>query len=284
MKKLIAYCSIFLIILLASTYEVDACSCVRSPAVDVAYQRTANVVMMKLRAVEKYVDGEKGYGAGGFKQAKLTVEKIYKGGFKTGDELTFAQGGGADCVWTFSDEDIGAEYLFYLGAKPVKPNLWVAGTCSRSTSRQWAAADLLYLDKLEAVIGKTRLSGTVTQSIDSAVEGGESVDRALHNPRVVVTGNGKTVALWTDAKGVYEVYGLAPGKYSVTPEGVEGYKFGYPAKQKSLEVTVTPAAHTEANIEFEIDNRTRRQVFRCKGPTAELAHDTVHRGSDSRCR
>jgi hypothetical protein len=85
-----------------------------------------------------------------------------------------------------------------------------------------------------------------------------------------VTGNGKTVALWTDAKGVYEVYGLAPGKYSVTPEGVEGYKFGYPAKQKSLEVIVTPAAHTEANIEFEIDNRIAGRFFDAKGQPQNL--------------
>ena len=30
------------------------------------------------------------------------------------DEIVFGQGGGADCIWTFNEQSVGHQYLFYL--------------------------------------------------------------------------------------------------------------------------------------------------------------------------
>ncbi|MBK6724720.1 MAG: hypothetical protein IPG58_16070 [Acidobacteria bacterium] len=81
-----------------------------------------NVAILKLRSLEKYPDGlnEETFSVGNIKRSILTVEKVFKGKLKVGQELPFRQGGGADCVWTFSDDSIGNEYLLYLDAKPEK--------------------------------------------------------------------------------------------------------------------------------------------------------------------
>ena len=265
MNKAVFHVLILLFAICAGTYTASACSCGASPAVDIAFQKTANVVVMKLRSIEKYQPSDNGSGYGGIRQARLTVEKSYKGNLKVGSELTFAQGGGADCVWTFGEEDIGTEYLFYLGGGPVKANLWVAITCSRSRPKDYAGADLLYLDKLTAVRGKSRLSGVLIQSIRSPVEDGEFSDKVLPNRKVSIIGNGKKLELKTDANGVYEVYGLGPGKYTVTPEGVEGYAFGYPKRETSAIVTLVGTEHAEENFEFEIDNRLSGTFFDSNG-------------------
>ncbi len=96
--------SLSLFILLVSTNGVLACSCSTNGTVDEQFARTANVVILKLQSVEKPAEGEKIYGYGGIKQSKLTVEKVFKGDLKVGEEMTFAQGGGADCIWTFSEK------------------------------------------------------------------------------------------------------------------------------------------------------------------------------------
>src|SRR6185369_5585806 len=122
MKKAINLHSIIFVILiiaLPSLQTAKACSCAVNNTVDKDFLSIPNIVILKVQAVEKYPEGEKGYSYGGIKQSKLTVEKVFKGTFKIGQELTFAQGGGADCVWTFDESSIGQEYLFYLSAKPV---------------------------------------------------------------------------------------------------------------------------------------------------------------------
>ena len=158
MKKIFGsrHLSILLLVgfaLLFSVEAVNACSCV-SPSLESAVEESPNIVILKLQSVEKYGENEKGYGVDGIKQSRLSVEKIFKGNLKIGQSLTFAQGGGADCVWTFDEERIGTEYLFFLGGKPEKNKLWTGFVCSRSNSVKGAAADLTYLEKLSKVRGK----------------------------------------------------------------------------------------------------------------------------------
>ena len=92
-----------------------ACSCAGNLTVDFAFQQAPTVVILRLKQVEKYKEGERGYGYGGIKQSRLTVEKVFKGNLKPGQELNFTQGGGGDCIWTFDERSIGEEFLFYLG-------------------------------------------------------------------------------------------------------------------------------------------------------------------------
>lgn len=246
--------------------SLSACTCAIGGTVHQAFSETPNVVIMKLRSVEKYVDGETGYAYGGIKRSKLTVEKIYKGNFKVGQELTFAQGTGADCVWVFSEQEVGTEYLFYLGSKPVKDGIWAAGTCTRSGSTTFAAADLLYLNKMAKVAGKTRVYGRFTQSIAAATEGDQASYNVLPNRRVRISGNGKDLELRTDSNGVYEVYDLPPGKYRIFPEAIEGYDFSYGQKNRDwVEVELKPKGHSEQNFSFRIDNAIRGRVFDVHG-------------------
>src|SRR5215204_5369880 len=101
-----------------SAIRVLACSCVASGTVDSEFEKSPNVVVVKVRSIEKTATEPLPLAnPGGIRQSTVTVEKVYKGNLKVGQTLIFAQGGGADCVWTFGEESVGEEYLFYLGAK-----------------------------------------------------------------------------------------------------------------------------------------------------------------------
>ena len=135
-------------------------------------RKSPNIAILKLRSLEKYPDSqtEETYSVGNIKQSILTVEKVFKGNLKVGQKLPFRQGGGGDCVWTFSEKAVGNEYLLYLSAKPGDDGLWTGEVCSRSGSTKYRASDLLYLEKLPKVLGKTRISELV-QQITTALRG-----------------------------------------------------------------------------------------------------------------
>jgi hypothetical protein len=242
----------------------EACTCFGPPDVEAGLDAAKNVAIFKVRSVEKYAEGEKGYGYGGYKQAKLTVEKVFKGNLKVGQELTFKQGGGGDCVWTYSDQSVGVEYLYFLGDKPTRDKIWAAFICTRSNSVKFASADLLYLEKLAKVRGKTRLSGTLSQQIESSIE--EVLPRyiPLSGRKVLIAGNGQNIELKTDPDGVFEIYDLPPGKYKITPEKVDGFKFSKKSAD-SVEVELREKDHTEEDFEFEIDNSIGGRLFDSNG-------------------
>ncbi len=268
-SRIFIFCAV-LFALLATAEIGSACSCVVSPLVDIAFENTPNIAVFKLQSVEKLAEGEEGYGYGGVKQSSLTVEKVFKGNLRIGQKLTFTQGGGGDCIWTFNEKSIGSEYLFYLGEKPGRNSVWAAFACSRSNSVENASADLLYLEKTAKLRGKTRLSGTLTQSI-AAVEGGESSYNRLSAGRVRISGNGKNIELKTDENGVYEIYDLPAGKYKITPEKISGYKFSREKNVVSSEVEIKAKSHTEKNFYYEIDNAIRGKLFDASGIPLENA-------------
>lgn len=255
-------------VLLVAVFAVDqafACTCLVNGTVDKEFEESPNVVVMKLRSVERTQEGEKSYSYGGIKQARLTVEKLYKGTLKPGQELVFAQGSGGDCVWTFSEQAVGVEFLFYLGAKPGRGSVWAASTCSRSNAVSLAAADILYLENIKKVRGKTRLSGRLTQYFDSATEEQPPTIDFLSGRSVFIRGNGNTIELKTDRNGVYEVYDLPHGKYQVKTEAIDGYKPYGSDKYDWFEVEIKPKGHAEQNFPFRIDNAIRGRFFDANG-------------------
>ena len=267
-KKLLPALIVFFVSLTIVT-EAKACSCGGQGTVDVEYEASPNVVVLKLRSLEPYPAGQSGewYSVGNIKQSILTVEKVFKGKLKLGQELPFRQGGGADCVWTFSEESVGNEYLLYLDANPGKDGLWTGHVCSRSGSTKYRASDLLYLEKLPKNRGKTRISGRLNQEITTAVKGGFAEDRLLSDRSVWISGNGRNIKLTTDRNGVYEVYGLPPGKYKITPEKVSGYKLGSYSDDEvdSEEVDLKPKTHEEVDFDFVIDNVIRGSLIDANG-------------------
>lgn len=249
-------------ILLMSANSALACSCF-TPGLSSAIEDSKNIAVFSVQSVEKYVEGEKGYGYDGFKQAILKVEKVYKGNLKVGDTFPFKQGGGGDCIITYDEKSVGNEFLFFLGEKPEKDKLWEASGCNRSNSKKYASADLLYLEKMSKVEGKTRLSGTLTKTIEPDIEGKYASVDFLAGKKVRISGNGKNIELKTDKNGVYEIYDLPPGKYIVTPEKINGFKFG--DDKTSEEIEIKEEYHTEQDFEFEVDNRVSGKIFDSNG-------------------
>jgi len=268
-------------LVLAQTAQ--ACSCAMNDTVDKDFIRVPNIAIFKVQAVEKYTEGEKGYGYGGIKQSKLSVEKVFKGNLKVGQELTFAQGGGADCIWTFDEKSIGQEYLFYLGDKPIdnksaermisstsfgrfspSQNVWAAFTCSRSGSVRYRIGDVKYLENVSKERGKTRLSGILSQYVAVATEDEEAKVNPLSGYKITIKGSLLNIELKTDKDGFYEIYDLPAGKYTVTPEKISGYKF-YGVEKDSIEVVVKPKSHTEQNFDYRINNRIGGKFYDANG-------------------
>jgi hypothetical protein len=190
------------------------------------------------------------------------------------------------CIWTFSEESIGHQYLFYL-ARPEKlakddflpskvPGLWFAFTCGRSRGLGGAVDDLLYLENLKKVRGKTRTSGTL--------DGGwinPHLDVA--GKKIKIIGPKKTYEVKTDKDGVFEIYDLPPGKYFIEPEAPAGWKidpswlryspsvvrndFDEPELKslKQVSVILEPKKHAGVDIFFTVDNFVRGRVLGPKG-------------------
>jgi hypothetical protein len=272
--------SVFAVLFLAP--EARACSCGPKPTVLAAYEEAEVIVIVRAVAVEKagpeqtapegrisdgktYVDG--------VKSTTMRVERVFKGKVKAGDEMIFAQGGGADCIWTFSEQAVGHQFLFYLTPPEGGRKVWVGFGCGRSNGLKYAGDDLLYLNKLDKVRGRTRLSGTVEFEGGEGLSGGRSL-------RVV--GEKKTYNVKTDANGVYEIYDLPAGKYEVVPEVPAGWKvndfrfFYSPSVDRGEEpgarrtnggipVVVEDKKHASLDIHFDIDNAIRGKVLDAGG-------------------
>ena len=272
-QKLLAFSSCLLVIAFFPDVA-NACSCAESGTVDKEFAESPTVVILKLQLVEKVSESENRYAVNGIRQSKLSVEKVFKGELKSGETLTFAQGGGADCIWTFSEDEIGTEFLFYLGKKPLDNGVWLGITCSRSGKLKYRASDVRYLEKEKEVLGKTRLSGMIYQSITSPVEGGNSSYNGLSDRKILITGKDKNIELKTDKNGVYEIYDLPVGKYKITPEKIEGYRISDENKSY-VEVEIKAKKHTEKNVEFEINNSISGKLFDTKGKPLKGAKLTL---------
>ena len=168
--------SLFLLVfstalLFGMSRSASACSCGPRPTVLEAFEDADEVVIVTVLSIEKAVDTEEERYVDGVRSATVIVDKVFKGNLKVRDEIVFGQGGGADCIWTFNEKSIGHQFLFYL-ARPEKlsklpylpskvPGLWFAFGCGRSRGIAGATDDLLYLENLKKVKGKTRISGTL---------------------------------------------------------------------------------------------------------------------------
>jgi hypothetical protein len=237
-----------------------ACTCFR-PSLEGAVEGSSNIVIAKMQSAVKFQAGEKLLDIDEkIKHTRFTVEKVFKGKFKVGQELNFEQGVCCNCVLAFDENFIGQEFLFYLDAKPNEQNLWTAYICSRSNTLKGAAADLMYLEKMSKVRGKTRLAGRLVQEDEPAIEGEKRTYNRLAGRTVLISGGKKNIKLKTDANGVYEIYDLLPGKYTVTPEKIRGYRFNDDGKE-SAEVEIEAESLTEQDFEFTIDNSISGRFF-----------------------
>jgi hypothetical protein len=228
-----------------------ACSCGPSVSVLDEYDRVEAVMIVRVTAVEK----AKGFAVNDVRSTKVVVEKVYKGDLRAGDEFTLPQGGGADCIWTFAAGDVGSRYLFYLNSLRDSSRHWIASTCGRSGEIKYEREDLLYLDKMDQVRGKTRVSGKY-----AALGGASGLEVA--NRKVRVVGEGKSYELTTDTDGVFEIYDLPPGDYRLEPEMPAGWKLQVDwlvysssaipklSSEKSVAFKLEPQKHASIDLPF----------------------------------
>jgi hypothetical protein len=227
---------------------------------------------------ENYVDG--------VKTTTMVVEKVFKGKLKVRDEIVFGQGGGADCIWTFDEESVGEQFLFYL-TRPEKlatddlfagkqAGLWFGFGCGRSRGLAHATEDLLYLENIAKVRGKTRISGTLGGGFTYP-------DIDIDGKKIKIIGPKKTYVTKTDKNGIFEIYDLPPGKYFVEPEIPAGWKIdpywlrysqnvagddlGRPEMKSPRQVAVMlePKQHASVDIVLTIENSVRGRVLDPKG-------------------
>lgn len=281
---------LFLLIFLLSLRTAEACSCgPRSTVLD-AFNHSDVVVIATAVSVEKTEPektdppdqtSDREYYLNGIKSTSMRVEQVFKGTLKVGDEMILRQGNGANCVWTFDEEAIGEKFLFYL-SRPKNSSRWVAITCGRSGQVDNAGDDLLFLNNLNKVRNKTRISGTLSFRYET----GESPA----GRKIRIIGTRRTQEIKTDDNGVYEIYDLPAGRYFIEPEIPRGWKVARywvgespsldrNADYRSLEriaIILEANKHAALDLMLDVDNVIRGHIYDPLGqPMKDVCLDLV---------
>ena len=282
LKRLLILSMVIVSSMLLVASEVLACSCAAKPTVLDSFEESELVVATRLASIEKTREKEEEFEVGHIRSATMIVTKVFKGNVKPGQALKFAQGGGADCVWTFEEEWVGEEFLFYL-SPPSKGHPWMKGpedanaepmyraiTCGRSNGWEGAIDDRAYLENLSKVRGKTRLSGRFGAWFDTFT--GADI-------KLKIAGKTKTYTAKTDKDGFFEIYDLPPGEYLVTVDLPLGWKInnymlertstGYEefdprakAKTKNqIPVRIQSGRHVALDLTFDVDSAIKGVVL-----------------------
>jgi hypothetical protein len=217
-----------------------ACTCVQGISVDKQYDDAKVVGIFKFQS-KGIKWNEKGHGE---RIVNFTTEKVYKGDIKVGQTIAVPEWGNNACPYYFGKSAVGDEFLLFPDPGPNSEDLWTVHVCTGSKRLGEAPADLLYLDKLAAVRGKTRLYGTITANWRK-----ESRTEPISDLPVTISGDGKIYHLKTDRNGVYEIYGLPPGEYRVTPASIDGWdEFNkFPVSAPTI---IKPRAGTVLNFRY----------------------------------
>lgn len=234
-----------------------ACVLLPLPTVLDAYEEADVVIIARLVSIEKTKEPDPMHLD--IRSATMVVQKVFKGNVKVQDTISFAQGNGIDCLWTFGNEMIGREYLLYLNPPDEASDLWYLGQ-GRSNEVSEAANDFLYLNNLDKVRGKARVSGTL------------DADFPVAGKKVRITGRYNTFQTSTNENGVYEIYGVPPGEYLIAPEMPYGWIIDRdesfptvserPTHSKSYKAfTLRSKRHAVIDFAFKIDNAIEGRVY-----------------------
>lgn len=272
------FSSVFFVLILGVANGF-ACSCLPSPTVLDEFDRSDFVFVATFQGLEeasRRVDGTNVYRT---YNARMTVEKAYKGKLVSGQEMIIRDGDDeGTCSKSFLREKIGQKFLFYM-REPSRANkvqnsnadsaakVFYVSICSRSEKIEDATADLSFLDNKVSLDGKTRLSGTV-------VAGGD-VRPSVANIRLRIVGQNIERSVSTDRDGFFEIWGLPAGNYSVKYQVPDGWKIRayivLPATERhwrresppqdTIRAEIVKAKHTEIRAYLEIDTQISGKVL-----------------------
>ena len=203
-----------LVLFVIAPRVVNACGCYSNATVLDDYENADLVIIARTKSLTKTTTPNR---FGNYvSHAIMVVDKVFKGEVKTGEELTFTQGDPVlGCTWEFYEDIHKGEYLLYLYWPEKRSDPLYISTCNRSKTLESAHEDLLYLNNIDKVRGRTRISGVV--EVDGEDENNEGL-------QIRIRGKNKTYIATTDKNGVYELYDLPPGRYLLEPVLKTGWK------------------------------------------------------------
>jgi hypothetical protein len=254
-----------LILLLAFAAHAEACVCSGWPSIKQAWQEAPAVFLGTVEKADP--DGDPRQTMFQEQSIRIRVDEAFKG-VSTGQIIELHEGG-SDCAAKFRT---GQRAVFYLN-RGREPGTWGISPCSHALgSAEPQGDDLLFVHGLPKSATGARLSGQV----GFYEEGSEDAFRKIGgapNISIKISGpGGYERTLTTNADGVYEVYGLPPGKYSVRMEPPKGWKVHFPVTEGSVPVRDDPAAvvlgpEKAASVGFVLkaDTRVSGRVLDSKG-------------------
>lgn len=254
MKRYI-YASLLVLLVLGQKTFACSCSCSGSPSPSEAFSSAEAVIVGYVKKADP--ETSKDYAP---QVAYVQVEKSYKG--YEGAEIVFHQPGHS-CSPIYK---AGERYLFYVNR--TKENRWEVYGCGRSQDFAEASDDLMYLNALPESARRTRISGTIGHYEDLPQKGFSKVGPGA-GIKVRILGEKKTWELYTDENGVYEMYDLPPGKYTIEPEIPAGMKIRYPimfglldySDKKQVRLDLRANACSGSDFVLSANNVIRGKVF-----------------------
>jgi hypothetical protein len=142
------------------------------------------------------------------------VEEAFRGADPGTLEVRTGMGGG-DCGYNF---EIGSRYVVYA-SKNEKTGSLYAGICLPPKLASEAARDLDYARRIAMGEQGATLYGIAIRNTHTDVEDYEGHD-PMSGLKVTVEGSGSKREVLTDAEGRFEIGGLPPAVYRVTPEAL----------------------------------------------------------------
>ncbi len=187
---------------------------------------------------------------------RIHVDEAFKG--VSGGQTVELHQGGTDCDAKFRTGEPAVFYL-YPGNTP---GTWALPWCSRSVgSAEPHGDDLLFLKGLPKSAVGTRLSGEV-KLFEIPPKRALNGSGGIPDVRVKISGSSGSAQVVTNDTGVYEVFGLRPGRYSVKIDVPRGLKIWIPVvtgseEDKSDKAAVVLAPNGAASVDFLLQADTR---------------------------
>ena len=192
--------------------------------------------------------------------AYVTVHKVYKGSKRT--KIVLRQLGRRHTQKFIA----GSRYLFFANYDRTA-KIWEVRPCGRTVMAQYAQDDLRYLDALPMSAKRTRVAGRVMR-VDIDEENTHSMTDRLAGIKLKIIGQGGQYDAVTDANGIYELYDLPPGYYTVQPKIPNGLVFLWAIhygssvyeRAKSLEIELKEGGCSGVEILLTTDKSLKKDA------------------------